>query len=121
MCESGIYAMIPKILTLMNSDDNLSWFNCLLYYIACIFSVQISFHNKVRFPPPQKKTSNLSEKVRKMPPSYSPHCLYPPFLCQLLLPGVKKKSLSSPFEKTEQISHPYKHQIIDTQGDLVQY
>ena len=46
-----------------------------------------------------KKTSTLSEKGRKMPPSYPLHCLYPPFPCQLLLPGVKKKSLSSPFEK----------------------
>lgn len=47
-----------------------------------------------------KKTSNLSEKVRKMPPSYSLHCLYPPFPCQPLLPGVKKKSqIFSPFEK----------------------
>lgn len=72
MCESGIYAMIPKILTLMNSDDNLSWFNCLLYYIACIFSVQISFHNKVRSPPPKKNIKSLRESEKNATILFSP-------------------------------------------------
>ena len=66
----------------------------------------------------KKKKSNLSEQMREMSPSCICHCLHPPLPCQLLLLGVKKKSLSSPLEK--KISPPYKRHLIDTQRDLVQ-